>query len=244
MTLDNAVDRYNERVMSNILSLDFWGTIAVFNPQYAAARTRLFADRFQLPDDEAHARYQYIKRHCDHQAETFGSGVTPLVAVKRMLEGMNIKPSVDAVSILEDIEELVRRFPPLLDRRVAPRLTELRGSGEWKIGVASNTNFIRGSLVAEIFPNLHWDFAVYSDEVGVSKPDPDFFRTVMLQARIAAKDRSIAPRDMIHIGDNSACDVRGPERVGMRAALTKSPDETVAMLERLIRGGPTALPTG
>lgn len=221
--------------MSKIISLDFWGTIAVFNPQYAAARKRYLATLFNRPEEEAHARYQYVKRGCDHSAEHFGKAMTPLVAVKTMIEGMKLYPTIaghdpHAVNILADFEQMVRDNPPLLHDEFAQLLRDMREEG-FIIGVASNTNFIAGALVQSIF-NLDWSFAVYSDEIGVSKPDPDFFRTVLVRARKAA-GRFVGVDEIIHIGDNSVCDQRGAQRIGMKGWLTHSPDETMQMLHKL-----------
>ncbi len=222
--------------MSKVLSLDFWGTIAVFNPKYSAARTALFARVLKLPEDEAHARYQYVKRKCDHQAEHFGTGVTPLVAIQRVLEGAKVSPDNHPVAILEMLEDLVRKHPPLLHPGIAGCLMELQTYLGWTVGVASNTNFIRGGLVEEIFhKDLRWDFTVYSDEIGVSKPDPAFFHSVVRGARQAKQTRGIFASDVLHIGDNSTCDVRGAQRIGMQAELTKSPEQTVAILDRIIQ---------
>jgi putative hydrolase of the HAD superfamily len=226
MRVDTERFEGNKRYMNKVISLDFWGTIAVFNPEYSKARTRLLSEIFERPEDEAHARYQVVKRGCDHRAETTGEAVTPLVAVKMLLLGSGCKES--PVTVLSRIEELVHTYPPLLHRDVRATIQQLRLDG-YIVGVASNTNFIAGALVQKIF-DLPWDFAVYSDELGVSKPDKDFFLTVATRAAAAAGS-SLLTHEITHIGDNSVCDVRGAQAVGMVGLLTKSPSQTMAMLK-------------
>ncbi len=219
--------------MNRAISLDFWGTVAVFNPEYAAARTKFFAALFNLPDNEAHARYQFIKRRCDHDAEVLGTAITPLVAIKQMLEGQvtptnaSLDHRYNAVDILEALENLVRKHPPLLHPEIVPTIIKLQERG-FRVGVASNTNFIAGALVQEIF-DIPWDFAAYSDVIGVSKPDPDFFRTVIKQCAAFGIPRG----DITHIGDNTVCDVYGARDLGMNTILTKSPEETIDILNEI-----------
>lgn len=225
--------------MNKIISLDFWGTIAVFNPAYAAARTRYLADLFGLPEDEAHARYQFVKRSCDHNAEHSGAAVTPLLAIKTLLGDTILSGERNAVTVLADFEQLVRDNPPLLHPEIPDLLAEMRDEG-FIVGVASNTNFIAGALVQSIF-KLPWAFTVYSDELGVSKPDSAFFETVIKRAsECAGLDYPSAHIDMLHIGDNSVCDVDGAIQAGIKGRLVKSPDETVGLLRAMVDGLVTA----
>lgn len=216
--------------MKQVISLDFWGTVVVFNPEYAKARTAFLAELFELPSDEAHARYQYIKRKCDYDAEHFGTAVSPLVAVKRLLEGQKTTRVTNAVEVLDAINQMVRDHPPLIGDGILGSILELTHYKGFIVGLSSNTNFIRGQMVQDL---LGFDvaFSVNSDEIGVSKPDPDFYRMV----RKAGEN--CGGSGFLHIGDNSVCDVRGAQRAGMQAMLTKSPKETVRILDDLAKRG-------
>jgi putative hydrolase of the HAD superfamily len=218
--------------MIKVVSLDFWGTIAVFNPDYAAARTEFLADLFGLPTEEAHTRYKSVKHHSDKQAETFGTAITPLVAVKRLLEGKKLTRPMSAVDVLAVTERLVLDYPPILHEEIPVLIDQLQQQ-DIHVGVSSNTNFIAGKLVESIY-DLPWDFAVYSDELGVSKPDGDFFRTVLARGRDRAG--AIPAHYFLHFGDNENCDVKGAMRVGMDARRVRSPDDTVKMLKRIVDG--------
>ncbi|MBK6737835.1 MAG: HAD family hydrolase [Haliea sp.] len=213
--------------MIKAISLDFWGTIAVFNPQYSSARTRYLSDLFGVSEDEASARYKRVKRDFDHRAEQAGAAVTPLVAVKTLLG----ECPGNAASILRDIEQLVRDHPPLLHPEIPELLMRLNRAG-YVVGVSSNTNFLAGKLIQSIF-NLAWDFAVFSDELGVSKPDPDFFSTVVVQVN-ALSSRTIRPGNVIHIGDSAVCDLDGAMTAGLQGLLVNSPDETVFALKEIV----------
>ena len=209
--------------MIQAISLDFWGTIATFNPEYSRARTKLLAEAFGIPEAEADARYKAIKKACDREAEEAGIAMTPLNAVERLVRGTSICP----VELLESLEQRARADPPLLHPEVTPLLREIKERGV-VIGISSNTNFLAGRLVQSFF-DIPWDFTVYSDELGVSKPSPHFFRTAALRA---ARHTSLySNAEVIHIGDNAICDFKGAQAVGMKAELVRNPDDTVSFLK-------------
>lgn len=216
-----------------IVSLDFWGTIAVFNPAYSKARTAFLANLFGLSSKEADQHYKSIKHALDQKAEAFGTAYTPLSCVKQLLEGRNLTYDTNAVEVLDAIEQMVRDNPPIIEEEMFDLLTEAREHGH-VVGISSNTNFIRGSLLLDIFGDLITMFNVHSDEIGVSKPDPDFFRTVIKRAREASGERYYCPRAMTHIGDNTKCDVAGATRAGMKGLLTHNPQETILILRETL----------
>lgn len=216
-----------------IVSLDFWGTIAVFNPAYSKARTAFLAKLFGVSEKEADQQYKSIKHGLDQKAEAFGTAYTPLSCVKQLLECRNLTRDTNAVEVLDVIEQLVRDNPPIIEPEMFDVLTEAREQGH-VVGISSNTNFIRGSLILEIFGDLVTMFNVHSDEIGVSKPDPDFFRTVIKRAREAAGEPYYCPRAMTHIGDNAKCDVAGATRAKMKGLLTHNPQETISILRETL----------
>ena len=55
--------------------------------------------------------------------------------------------------------------------------------------------------------------AVFSVEQGVRKPNPEIYRT-------ALRALGVAPGDVVFVGDRVREDVRGPQALGMRSALT------------------------
>lgn len=213
-----------------IVSLDFWGTIAVYNPAYAKARTAFLAKLFGMDEVAAHERYKTVKHAFDYRAEHFGFAQSPLSCVKGLLEGTALTRDTNAVEVLDEIEAMVRENPPIITPEMIDLLDEAGTVRGHVLGIASNTNFIRGSLILELYPALRGlSFHVHSDEIGVSKPDPDFFRVV--QKKALAMAGTIYPLwDMLHIGDNQKCDVAGATRARMMGLLTRSPEETISIL--------------
>ena len=216
--------------MTQALSLDFWGTLAVFNPAYSAARTAFLASIGRMPEAEALERYTSVKRRLDLNAELSGAAVTPPMAYEQLLARLN--PShQSAAELRERLEALVRAFPPILTPRTAETLRHAADAG-LVLCLSSNTNFIAGSLLTELFADLPFHGRVYSDEVGVSKPHPDFFQAAMREIR--KHHPSVVPGEVTHIGDNPVCDRDGAERAGMKAVLVRTPADTVDAIEKVI----------
>jgi|GEM_PF-2561348 len=217
--------------MPQAISLDFWGTLAVFNPAYSAARTAYLAGLAGISEAEASARYRSVKRRLDGRAEQFGAAVTPALAVRRLLEKLPPARAIVATEVQLGIEALVRDFPPILTVRTREALRHAADAGI-VLCLSSNTNFIGGELLSGLFADLPFHCRVYSDEVGVSKPHPKFFRAV-LRAVLRHRPR-IRPEEITHIGDHPICDFAGAERAGMMVVLVRSPADTVATIERIL----------
>jgi FMN phosphatase YigB (HAD superfamily) len=217
--------------MTQALSLDFWGTLAVFNPRYTAARTAYLAGLAGISEPVALARYQSVKRRLDNDAELFGAAVLPSVAYRLLLEDLRLSHSVTATELQRRIEAFVYPFPPLMTARTEAVL-RLAADAGLVLCLSSNTNFISGALLTGLFADLPFHCRVYSDEVGVSKPHPDFFRAAFHAIR--RHRPRIRPGEITHIGDHPVCDLVGAEQAGMTAVLVRSPDDTVASIETIL----------
>lgn len=217
--------------MTHALSLDFWGTLAMFNPAYTAARTSLLAELSGLPEAEAAARYKAVKRQLDADAERFGTAVTPTVACERLLAVLHPVRPTASDELRQNLEALARRSQPILTADTASALHRAADAG-LVLCLASNTNFLAGALMTELFAGLPLHARVYSDEVGVSKPHPNLFRAVLEDIRRHRPDTT--PEQVTHVGDHPVCDQSGAERAGFQAVLVRSPAETVGAIDRLI----------
>lgn len=94
---------------------------------------------------------------------------------------------------------------------VRPVLAELRDEGLW-VGVAGNQTVRAGNLLKGL--DLPADMIATSDDWGVSKPDPAFFRRMLEMV-------SGAPDETLYVGDRLDNDVRPAARLGLRTALIK-----------------------
>ena len=64
----------------------------------------------------------------------------------------------------------------------------------------------------------YFSFQIYSDETGFSKPNKEIFQLVYNQIESL---KSIAKKEVIHIGDNKIADYNGAIKFGFNALLIK-----------------------
>ncbi|MEV5680717.1 MULTISPECIES: HAD family hydrolase [unclassified Streptomyces] len=91
---------------------------------------------------------------------------------------------------------------------VRPALAELRALGV-RVVVAGNRTVRAGELLRAL--DLPADLVVTSDEWGVSKPDPEFFRRVL-------EVSGAKPQSTLYVGDHPADDLFPAKSSGLRAA--------------------------
>jgi HAD superfamily hydrolase (TIGR01549 family) len=92
-----------------------------------------------------------------------------------------------------------------------PTLGRLRDEGLW-VGIAGNQTVRAGGLLRDL--GLPADMIATSDDWGVSKPDPEFFRQM-----IAAVP--YGPDAIMYVGDRLDNDILPAARLGLRTALVK-----------------------
>jgi len=84
------------------------------------------------------------------------------------------------------------------------------------LGLISNVTLLPDLMRADIEAlgiAEHLDAALFSSEVGVRKPDPRIFTTML-------EELVVEPNDAIFVGDRLNDDIAGAKGVGMRAVLT------------------------
>ena len=94
---------------------------------------------------------------------------------------------------------------------VRPTLVQLRADGLW-VGIAGNQTVRAGGILREL--GLPADMIATSDDWGVSKPDPGFFRR-MLEVTPGGAD------EILYVGDRLDNDIRPAADLGLRTALIR-----------------------
>ena len=121
----------------------------------------------------------------------------------------------------EEFAELVRRHEemeveirPDLIPGIAEALAEIHT--RYRTCVVSDAIVSPGStlrrLLASYDLSRHFDGFAFSDEVGHAKPHRSMFDS-------AARQMGVAIEEMVHIGDRDHNDVKGPQKLGMKAIL-------------------------
>lgn len=211
--------------MKKVISLDFWGTLVTYNPLYSAARTRYFSDISGLPEEIVKQRYKALKRRINETSANFGTATTPILALGYLIEQLpEATRSLSAAEMARDLAQMFRENPPILLPEMRACLQRASAGGHL-ICLSSNTDFIGGETIQELFDHLPIAVWTFSDMLGVAKPHREFFKTVLLRARDFRSD--LFATDFVHVGDNQTCDIAGAERAGMQAHFVNNPQETI-----------------
>jgi HAD superfamily hydrolase (TIGR01662 family) len=94
---------------------------------------------------------------------------------------------------------------------VRPALAKLRADGLW-VGIAGNQTARAGDILREL--HLPADMIATSDDWGVTKPNPGFFRQ-MLEVTAGGPD------EILYVGDRLDNDIRPAADLGLRTALIR-----------------------
>lgn len=143
--------------------------------------------------------------------------------------------AVDIAGLCRDMEDLFLTYPPALyDGDTLPALEALRTAAGPSVSFSllSNTAFVKGRTLRKALPGLGldgwFDFALYSDEAGMSKPNPALFR-LMLDT-VAVNRGGIDPADVLHVGDNPVADIAGASAAGIDGWLVNSNNRPLGSL--------------
>ena len=120
--------------------------------------------------------------------------------------------------------EAVFFFPPTLNPCTENVLKNLKT----KIGLISNTGRTPGKVLRTVLAQMgiseYFDATIFSNEVGYLKPHPGIFRK-------ASELLGIPLSEILHVGDDSTCDVEGARAVGMQALHIKELTDLEKVLE-------------
>ncbi|MBP9819521.1 HAD-IA family hydrolase [Candidatus Woesebacteria bacterium] len=228
------------------LSLDFWKTLANDpSKENRTARGRLIRDRLApaMEVAEVEALVKVVKHELDDKTQTQGTGVQ--YGFKPRVQGVyELMPDDKRVQELteellaqidQEQAEIMKQFPPeLLESDLIQTLATIKALG-LMIVVSSNTGYIDGGHMRAVIEILGLseliDAYVYSNEVGVAKPSPEFFAKVLEAIGLTSEE-------VLHIGDNYHADYLGAIAAGMHALHLSSGDDTdsekIARLSDLI----------
>jgi len=121
----------------------------------------------------------------------------------------------------------VLELPPRLSGEAVETLTGIR-ERSLRIGLICNIGRSSGRILRDLLTDLHiLDFftaTVFSDEIGIRKPDRRIFEA-------AANQLNVDISTIVHIGDHPEADVWGAKHAGMKAVLLELPTELLGGLD-------------
>jgi len=218
MISDNLINE-NEH-----FSFDLWQTLIVSNQNYKTERVKLFKSFFNLnqTNEELTSTLRKVDINCNKLNETTGLHLTFDQLVFLFL--LELKNDISYISKSE-IEDLYIKNENIFLENLPQTILNIdifeniKSKGK-DISLISNTGFIKGETIVKLFKEInilkYFDFLLFSDETGLSKPNPKIFE--MSYEKIV-KYKNIPKNRVLHIGDNKIADYKGAISYGYNALL-------------------------
>jgi putative hydrolase of the HAD superfamily len=223
-------------------SFDLWMTLIKSNPGFKLQRTRFFFEHFNRKEktlEETGLIFRQVDVMCNAINEKTGSNIHAEEMYLMVISAMNdyIFPlqDIDITKLYNDMEELVFQYLPVMySVDTTAVLHRIKERGNPSFSLLSNTAFIKGSTLRKVLKHLEIDhyfsFQLYSDEVGMSKPNADFFQLLIKTTEETRGEKIADLKEIIHVGDNAMADIGGAEKVGISSLLINSNHLTISNL--------------
>jgi putative hydrolase of the HAD superfamily len=223
-------------------SFDLWLTLIKSNPNYKLERTRIFHRDFNPGHktiDEVGKAFRVVDLMCNSVNERTGKNIDSdemhLMVISLINDNQLDLKQIDTDKLYADMETLVLSNLPLVyDDVTIDVLDRLKQKGGSTLSLLSNTGFIKGAILKKILAELkmdqYFDFQLYSDEVGMSKPNPAFFNLMLQNINQINKGKEITLDNIIHIGDNPKADIEGANAAGIKSLLINSNNQSILSL--------------
>ncbi len=206
------------------ITFDWWHTLAETPwPDYDAHMRKIrverileaFSDRgLVVEPDGLYAAYD---RHTDLLIEKWKTHVD--LSGEEQIRAFLEFAALDATdadlldALAASFGDAIRTKLPILYPHIAAVLATLKRHG-YRIGLISNTGRTWGRFLRPIQDDLgigkYFDDRVFSDELGVRKPEPGIFES-------ALSHLGLRPEEVVHVGDDLEADVAGSKALGLRA---------------------------
>ncbi|HVP16561.1 MAG TPA: HAD-IA family hydrolase [candidate division Zixibacteria bacterium] len=107
----------------------------------------------------------------------------------------------------------VREVPPYVNPEARKALKDLKKRHK-HVGLICNTGLTSGTGLRQFLADegvaLYFDSMIFSEEIGIRKPDPRIFH-------LAAERLGVQPCEIVHVGHNLKADVWGAMNAGLTA---------------------------
>ena len=220
-------------------SFDLWLTIIKSNPIFKKERAIFFHKNFNFNNQSLEfieKVFRNVDLMCNAINEKTGGNIDSeemyLMVLYQINNSYNCFQNIDLTDLYLKIELLVFEYSPILfDKNTFSVLEKLKQNNDVSLNILSNTAFIKGSTLKIILDNLnvsqYFDFQIYSDEVGFSKPNPKLFSLLTDEIKQCRKDLILTKNQIMHIGDNEIADIQGAKTAGLETFLINSNNKNI-----------------
>jgi len=223
-------------------SFDLWLTLIKSNPAFKAERAKFFHQNYNKPQkslDDVAKIFRQVDLMCNAINERSGKNIDAdemyLMVINFIHDGQLDLDEVDLQNLLHEMESLLFRYPPQLYSPVTLEvLQHLKQNSGGTFSLLSNTGYITGKTLRKVLAlyklDDFFDFQLYSDEAGMSKPNPAFFKVMLKNIDICNAGKSIPLSGIVHIGDNPKNDIKPAAELGINSLLINSNKKTILNL--------------
>jgi putative hydrolase of the HAD superfamily len=223
-------------------SFDLWLTLIKSNPYFKIERTKIFHRDFNPAGksiDEVARAFRQVDLMCNAVNERTGKNIDAdemyLMVISTINDNQYPLADVDIDELYADMEKLLFYYLPVVYSPVTIEvLQHLKQKGDCSLSILSNTGFIKGQTLRKVMVQLgladFFNFQVYSDEEGMSKPNPTLFNLMVQKVNECNTPKQINLADIVHIGDNPAADIAGANDAGLNSLLINSNNLSILSL--------------
>ncbi|WP_342648258.1 HAD family hydrolase [Mucilaginibacter sp. CSA2-8R] len=219
-------------------SFDLWLTLIKSNPLFKKHRSKYFHQHFNFQHislEDVEQKFRMVDLMCNAINERTGKNIDAdemyLMVISLINNNQINLHDIDIEHLYTHMEALVFDYmPQVYDPDTINLLAILKSRGA-TTNILSNTGFIKGVTLRKVLQQLalapYFDFQLYSDEAGMSKPNPAFFELMIIQARQLAH---VQLQNITHVGDNPRADIEGALYAGINATLINSNQVSILTL--------------
>ncbi|HEX8021955.1 HAD family hydrolase, partial [Mucilaginibacter sp.] len=219
-----------------------WLTLIKSNPYFKIERTKIFHRDFNPAGksiDEVARAFRQVDLMCNAVNERTGKNIDAdemyLMVISTINDNQYPLADIDTDKLYADMEKLLFYYLPVVYSPVTiDTLQHLKQKGDCSLSILSNTGFIKGETLRKVMLKLgladFFNFQIYSDEEGMSKPNPALFNLMVQKVKACNKPKQISLADIIHIGDNPAADIAGANDASLQSLLINSNNLSILSL--------------
>lgn len=220
-------------------SFDLWFTLIRSNPEFKEQRAIYFYKHYNVynrPLEEVKQIFRQVDEMCNNINQVTGKNIDTdemCLMVIHLLNGdLSHFGTIDSHKMYDDMEQILFSFIPVLyDENTKATLEEVKSREGVTTNILSNTAFIKGRTLKVLLDHLeisqYIDFQIYSDEIGVSKPNPKIFNLLLNQLQTVKKYDQIEKFEILHVGDNVVADIEGAKHMGLSSYQINTNDNSI-----------------
>lgn len=220
-------------------SFDLWLTLIRSNADFKEVRAKYFKEKFN-PFNRSLAEVKDIIRNvdlcCNSTNEIVGKNIDALEMYCMVLYQLgNNLSDFTATKLNEmyaEIEQIFYKYPPVLyDEDTVSTLWCLSQTAT--LSILSNTGFIKGHTLKTFIAKsdlsqIDFRFMLFSDEHGMSKPNPFFF------SKINRAIPHLNNYEILHVGDNPNADGVGAQSAGIGHVIINNQNSSPFTIKHLL----------